>query len=487
MQREFLINLLFLIFINLLIKPFYLFGIERSVQNTLAGGDYGLYFALFNLSFLFQIASDLGIQYYNNQHVAKHRHLLSKYFADILLLKLGLGLLFFLVVMIAGISAGYKGFGFGLLALIAFNQLLNSFLQFLRSNISGLGLYRIDSFISVVDKLVLIGLLGLILYGPTKGRGFSIEQFVLMQTSSWTAAIVISWLVLRDRIHITRFRFKPALLLLILKQSYPFALAVFLMSAYNRIDGVMIERLLPDGKYQADVYASAYRLLEASNMIGFLFTGLLLPMFAQLHRDRDALQQLVFFSFKLILSVAIGITVPVWFYRVEIMEILYRHGSEYSGAILGILMWSFVATCGGYVFGTLITAGGKMGAINKVYAVSLVINIVLNIILIPSHKALGAAWAMLITQVVVFGGQLIIALRQNSLRRPKAELLRLPVFIVFAVISAILIKSGLDAFWAVKFFVTICLVCIGTLLFKLVNLREALRLMAPGAQHRAKE
>jgi O-antigen/teichoic acid export membrane protein len=487
MQREFLINLLFLIFINLLIKPFYLFGIERSVQNTLSGGDYGLYFALFNLTFLFQIVNDLGIQYYNNQHVAKYRHLLSKYFADMLLLKLGLGLVFFLIVLVAGAAAGYRGVGYGLLALIAVNQMLNSFLQFLRSNISGLGLYRIDSLISVADKLALIVLLGIMLYGPSQGRGFTITRFVLMQTLSWSVAIGFCWLVLRGRIQIKRFRFKPALLVLILKQSYPFALAVFLMSAYNRLDGVMIERMLSDGKYQADIYASAYRLLEASNMIGFLFTGLLLPMFAQLYRDSEGLRQLVNFSFKLIFSVSVALAASVWCYRAEIMEALYHRGSTYSGDIMGLLMWSFIATCGGYVFGTLITASGRLGTINKVYAASLVLNIVLNILLIPTYKALGAAWAMLITQTAVFGAQFIIATRQAALQWPLSAWLRLPAFAGFSVVVAFLILFNLEAWWVVKFFVTICAIAFGSLLFRLVRLKETFRLLAPAASARRKE
>jgi len=45
----------------------------------------------------------------------------------------------------------------------------------------------------------------------------------------------------------------------------PFALLVLLMSFYNRIDPVLIERLLPAplGEEQSGVYAQAFRLLDA--------------------------------------------------------------------------------------------------------------------------------------------------------------------------------------------------------------------------------
>ena len=53
MQRKFLTNLLFLIFVNVLIKPFYIFGIDRTVQVTVGTADYGLYAVLYNFSILY--------------------------------------------------------------------------------------------------------------------------------------------------------------------------------------------------------------------------------------------------------------------------------------------------------------------------------------------------------------------------------------------------------------------------------------------------
>jgi hypothetical protein len=79
MKKEFLFNLILLVGINLLIKPFYAFGIDLQVQNRVGLSEYGLYFALFNFSFLFQILTDLGIQQYNSRFIAQNPALASKY------------------------------------------------------------------------------------------------------------------------------------------------------------------------------------------------------------------------------------------------------------------------------------------------------------------------------------------------------------------------------------------------------------------------
>ena len=88
MQKKFLTNLSLLLFLNLLIKPFWVFGIDRTVQNLVGVESFGFYYIVFNFSFLFNILLDLGITNFNNRNIAQNHHLLSKHFSGILLMKL---------------------------------------------------------------------------------------------------------------------------------------------------------------------------------------------------------------------------------------------------------------------------------------------------------------------------------------------------------------------------------------------------------------
>ena len=69
--------------------------------------------------------------------------------------------------------------------------------------------------------------------------------------------------------------------IVIVRQSLPFATLVFMMSFYNRIDPVLIERLLPDpdGEIQSGIYAKGFRLFDAVNQIAYLFAVLLLTFY----------------------------------------------------------------------------------------------------------------------------------------------------------------------------------------------------------------
>lgn len=461
----------------MLIKPFYIFGIDRTVQNTVAPGDYGIYFALFNFTFLFQIINDFGIQNFNNRNIAQYNQLLDKYFPNILVLKFILATLYMLVILGTALLSGYEVNYFHLLFFIAINQILLSLLLFLRSNISGLGFYRTDSIISVLEKLLLIAICSVLLWVAPFRDNFKIEWFIYAQTSSLGLTALTAFLIVRKQIKRLRFKFKPAFLFFILKKSYPYALVIFLMTVYSRIDGVMLERMLPNGKLEADIYASAFRLLDASNMIGFLFAGLLLPMFAKLIKEKTAIYPLVSLSFQFIWAGAISLAAATFFFQQEIMEGLYVDGNAYSGQILGFLILSFIAISASYIYSTLLTANGSLRSLNMISIAGVILNVIINLILIPTYKAYGAAITTLITQSLVTIGHVLVAHKILALPFKWATALRITTFIFLTFCSAALLYHYFELLWLIKFLLSIGVGLCLAFVFRLINVKLILNLL----------
>ena len=75
-----------------------------------------------------------------------------------------------------------------------------------------------------------------------------------------------------------------------------------------------------------------------------------------------------------------------------------------------------------YVFGTLLTAGARLNLMNKALAFTVVINLVLLLVLIPLHGAVGAATATLVTQSGVALTMIILAFRVMPVRLDWKEL-----------------------------------------------------------------
>ncbi|MEA2105718.1 MAG: oligosaccharide flippase family protein [Bacteroidota bacterium] len=479
MRRKFFTNLTLLLFLNLLIKPFWIFGIDRTVQNVVGAEEYGLYFSLFNFSLLLNILLDLGITNYNNRNIAQNNHLLSKSLSSIVSLRLLLALLYTSVTIVAALFVGYEGRQFYLLIFLIFNQFVASFILYLRSNLSGLHYFKTDSIISVLDRFIMIVICGLLLWGGVTENPFKIEWFVYAQTAAYLFTLVLSLGIVYGKAQFLKLKFDRTYFIAILKKSYPFALLSLLMAFYYRIDSVMLERMLPDGKEQAGIYAQGFRILDAAAMFAFLYAGLLLPMFSRMIKQKKSIHQLTLFSFLLLIVPVVGITFASYFYRTELIDMLYHHHVDTSATIFGILILCFLGISTSYIFGTLLTANGNLRQLNFMAVGGVIVNITLNFILIPKFYALGSAIASLVTQTFVAILQVLLA---KKIFQFSIDLKRIAIFVLF--IGGVLLFSmfsvDLDFNWVYKFIAILVFTMILAFLLRLIHLKVLVDLLKNG-------
>jgi O-antigen/teichoic acid export membrane protein len=451
LKRKFITNLALLLVLNLMVKPFWIFGIDRSVQNIVGAEEYGLYFSLFSFSVLINILLDLGITNFNNRSVAQNPGIVSEYFSKIVPLKFALSVFYAVIVILAGLAVGYSARQFSILYLLIFNNFLLSFILYLRSNISGMHYFKTDSFLSVVDRLLMILICSVLLWGHITAEPFRITWFIYAQTASYIFTLLIALGVVLSKSGRIKLNFNLQYGIKILKQSYPFALLILLMSFFNRIDSVMMERMLSDGKEQAGIYAQAFRILDAVVMFAFLFAGLLLPMFSRMLKNNEAIGSLLKLSFSLLIVPAITLVIVSVFYGEEMMNLLYHEHVDISSRIFVRLIFAFLFISTTYIFGTLLTANGNLKLLNLLAAFTVILNIALNLVLIPRYKAEGAAYASVVSQGFYAISQVFIARRLFDLNTNFSSIFKL------LILSACLILCGLilrhtEISWVYGFF-----------------------------------
>ncbi len=424
MQRTFLTNLALVLVLNLLVKPFYILGIDAGVQQAVGAEVYGGYAALLSLGFLLNIVLDLGMTNYNTRHIAQHTPLMGKYLGGMVAVRGGLMLAYAALTVAVGLALGYRGEDLGMLGWLVLNQALVASILYLRSNVAGAQRFAQDSLLSVLDRLLLIGMVGWLLWGRSGGAPFRILWFVHAQTAAYAITLLISLALVLRLSGKVRVAWKPVFSWVVVKRSFPFALLILLMTFYYRIDTVMLERLLPDGREQAGVYYQGFRFFEALNMLGYLVAGLLLPMFSRMLKERQAVSPLVSLSFRLVLVGALAVAVFGAARSHEVLGLRYSDHVDRSAPVFALLVWSFVAVCTTYVFGTLLTAGGRLKELNWMAAIGAVLNIGLNLWAIPLWQVEGAAWVGLITQVLTAAAQVHLARKFYGLEGLGAVVLR---------------------------------------------------------------
>ena len=491
MQNRFIKNIIFLLFLNLLVKPFWYFGIDLEVQNRLGDALYGQYLSIFNFSYLFYILLDLGITNFNSRNIANDNKMLSKHFAGLAEIKMLLGVCYAIVIFAVGYLNGFRdGFQLKMLFWCGLNQILLSFVLFLRSNMQGLLLFKADSFLSIFDRILAILLMALVLWsGWFSLEHFNVVWFLQVQTLAYLCTIALALFLVLKHVDHLNFRINFKFFKEILVQSLPFALLVLLMSIYSRIEPFLLERLLDDEGVQAGIYGRAYRLFDAGNNISNLFAIMLLPMFTASLNNKAELDNLVKTSFNVMVAMTGIVMVMCVFYRQEIMQLVTRAAEGETEAeyllrvgqyakVFPILMGSFFCLSTTYVFGTMLTANGSLKQLNLVAATGVAINILLNLIVIPRFKSVGAACTSLCVQAVTAFAQYLLCERIFKLKLGAGYWLHLLLFM-----GSITLCSWLCSMapwnWMVSFAIGLALN--GGLIFatRLLSIKEIVALVIP--------
>ncbi len=489
MRKKFLTNLGLLMFLNLLVKPFWVLGIDRSVQNVVGAEQYGFYFSILNFSFLFNILLDMGITNFNNRNIAQNNHLLNKHFSGIIILRFILAGVYAIITFGVGILIGYDKSQLILLSWVVLNQFLLSFILYLRSNISGLLLFKTDSLLSILDRLLMILFISILLWGNVTELKFRIEWFVYAQTVAYGLTALTALAIVMHKASFRRLNWNLPFLVMIIKKSLPFALLILLMMIYNRVDTVLIERLLPDdlGRQQAGVYAQAYRLLDATNMIAFLFAVLLLPIFAKMLKMKESVEKMVRLSFSLLFTISVIVAFSSYFYSTDIMSWLYPKNDmesvgdytlriHQSAKAFSLLMFAFIAISTSYVFGTLLTANGSLKQLNMIAGAGVIVSLGVNFLLIPNLQSVGSAYASLSAQFLTVGAQVVVA-KMIFKFKPDNKFLSVLVVFVVGVLLTGYFSRYLPYDWKVNLVIMILISGVLSIVLRLMHIKEFIRII----------
>jgi len=401
-RRAFLTNIILLAAANLLIKPFYLFGIERKVQFLLGNEAYGYYYNLFNFTLILQFIGDFGLQNYTLRLLSQHRSQTANLVGAMNGLKIALTLIYFLLTLLMAWIWYGSTLDAGFIFHLAFNQVLISLIFFLRAQIAGLGFYKTDSLLSVSDRLILIFSLGCLIYLPGLTDLLTVATFVWVQTFSLGLVTLFCILFIAGKgikffplkvdfnAWINAFRF-----------CVPFALIYFTNALFSKADSIWLQRLLPDGQSEAGIYAYCYRFYDALCIISLSFGGLLLPMFARLHQDDQRRQLLLKASMNMLWIISVILGLGCFFFSGEIQKYVTKDMTEHSQRIIGWLALSFIPGSINYIFGAFFQATHRERLLYRIYAGVAVLSIILNYIFIPHWKGEGSALVCMISQSIL--------------------------------------------------------------------------------------
>lgn len=208
------------------------------------------------------------------------------------------------------------------------------------------------------------------------------------------AAIALAWLYYREHAPMASLRPAWPLALRLFKESRLEIVAGFSGLVFTRIDQVMLQVFHEPA--QVALMAVSSRLTESWYFVPASLVASTFPIIVRLKAAAPEMATMRLRSlYRQVAWLGIAAAVGVTWFADEIISILY--GVQYLEAsrILVIQVWSGVFMSLGIASGSWLVAEGQVGKNMRRNMLGAAVNVSLNLWLIPTYGAIGAAWATL--------------------------------------------------------------------------------------------
>ena len=240
--------------------------------------------------------------------------------------------------------------------------------------------------ISVFSKIVFILIKAPLVYFAF---GIVVENIFL------TIGLVMVYLWHGNTFKLWRPKFKVAGKLLL--EAWPLVLAGMLYTAYTRIDQLMLGEMV--GQEAVGIYAAAVKLSEGWLFLPVVIVTSLYPAILNAKKiNRELYLKRTQHLFNVMVVIAIFMAVGVGLVAVPVVGIILGSAYEGTASILIVHVWGGVfLAMSGVSYRYFIAESLQKFSFYRGLT-GLVVNVLLNVLLIPAHGPMGAAVATVISQ-----------------------------------------------------------------------------------------
>jgi O-antigen/teichoic acid export membrane protein len=222
------------------------------------------------------------------------------------------------------------------------------------------------------------------------------------------------------------------------KDSHWMNVGTFVSSAYNRCDVLILRRF-----WTAEIvglYSAPYRLFDLTQILPTAIMGVLLPRLCNaksVSKDVDTTDVL-----RVLLLIAMSIVITVTVFSGFFLPLVVGNKYKSSVPLLQILVWAVLPMYWNILVNTRLIAHRAERFLTLSAVIALLVNVGLNIIVIPRYGAFGASITTVITECVLLATNLFSLSRLEAWQLPKANGRIVAAVIAIAVFCTIWCTAG---------------------------------------------
>jgi O-antigen/teichoic acid export membrane protein len=246
--------------------------------------------------------------------------------------------------------------------------------------------------------------------------------------------LLVSHVQLRRLVPWMRIRTHHRRWLPLIKAGFPIGVATLLFTVLIKLDTVLLSFLEGGDNREVGFYSAAYRLVEATMFLSWIFSHASLPWLARQEDEGVGLARGCEVGLKTLTAVLMPIGVTFAVLAPQLTDLFY--GSAFDDAITPLRWLGLMTVLYGLNFfaSTILVARGRPGGFTRSALVIIFQNVVFNLILIPIYGASGAAFNAVFSGVLLAG----LAVRQVGLATKRIN----PVRVFAGPLVAGLVMAG---------------------------------------------
>jgi len=369
--------------------------------------DYGILSFALALVNILGIFADFGLNILTTREISRDKSLTNKYLNNIFSLKIvQVTILTILLIIILKILAYPSKTVYVIYFMLIF-IIFNTFTNFFASIFQAYEKLEYQSIANILNNIfMLIGVLILIYYNNGLIIFTALYAFV-------AGLILIYYLVIlkkRFKQPLPKIRVDRNFWMPTIKTAAQFGLANVFITIYIWIDSVMLSFM--QGDHAVGLYNAAYRIVLLLIFIPAIINTAIFPVMSKLYEtSTSSLKTIVekYFKYMILIGLPIGVVITLLYNKIIIL--IFGYTFIESAPALQILIWATVFTFANSSFVQLLQSTNRQLLLTKITFIGMIINIVLNLILIPKYSFIGASFNTLLTEFIIFFLVLIIAQR----------------------------------------------------------------------------
>jgi O-antigen/teichoic acid export membrane protein len=207
-------------------------------------------------------------------------------------------------------------------------------------------------------------------------------------------ALGLLFIYKRKQLHLHSWTFNWTRAKSLIQQSWPLILTAVMISIYMKIDQVMLKSA---GSKIVGIYSAAARISESWYFIPVAIVTSVFPAIIHARKtDIDRYHKRLQNLYDLLVAISLPVAILVSIFANQIIHILYGNPYQGAGLLLSIHIWSGIFVFLGSASSQFLLAEGFTLISFSRTAFGALVNVVLNLWLIPIYGALGASIATLI-------------------------------------------------------------------------------------------